>query len=397
MRTGLLGLGFTLAMLAACSDGGARAPTAPEADRPRDLSAQAFRLTIDTHSGRIDVASPPGASRASAPLGLSLSLLGRDAVDVEVEDACTFTTIPDKPKYKRCTFPIRLRNRLLATDLVTPTQFPRPPQGASGILAFAWTAVSPQINEDVAPSPDWDLGPANFFNDFIGCSMGGKSDCYRYELFASPLYAGGTSGIQPVGFDVPNAAQTVTAYIVIAADLRDNPVRTAELGPVNALCGMTGEFEGFDPSVRTDWLYIYVSRNFTAQGQNVGFCSFSNGLPAGARVVRAKLRMFRYNATIGVTAEHVDYGTTLEVSDSHLAALSTLGQLTIEDPSYSSADSYWMQVNATSAVQAAVNAGRPLFQFRLMPSPLGDGFSAWAGAQAPSEKRPELVVEYRLP
>jgi hypothetical protein len=87
------------------------------------------------------------------------------------------------------------------------------------------------------PNSAWDNAPANFFNDFGGCVSGKTSDCYRWESFGSPLYAGETSAARTVGFDVDKAAQSVSAYIVVAADLRDNPPETVTILPEGPLCG----------------------------------------------------------------------------------------------------------------------------------------------------------------
>jgi hypothetical protein len=229
-----VGFGFTVAVLAACGVDRTASPSLPAGPDAADLPGQAFLLTFDTRTGQAAIAAPSGARPgAESP---SFSLIGGEAVEVRA-DARGCTPIPANLKLKRCSFTLEIRNRLRATDLVTPTSFPRAPQGISGVVVFPWTTSITGATGVAIPSPDWDQAPANFFNDFGVCSSGPKSDCSRYELVASPLYAGQSAGGYRVGYDVPAATTTISAYIVIAADLRDNPLRTAKLAPVGDLCG----------------------------------------------------------------------------------------------------------------------------------------------------------------
>jgi hypothetical protein len=216
-----------LALAAACADD--RAPTAPDAPPP-DFAAMAHKLTIDVATGRITVAGPPGPASAPGGARLAFSLIGAEAVEMKASD-CTFSSITGSSKQKRCTFQLTLTNKLEFTDLVTPTTFPRPPQGTTGILVFPYTAAALGVPGGAAvPSPDWDNAPRNFFNDFGSCSGGKTSDCYRWEGFDGPLYAGTTSESHTVGFDVDKNAHSVRVDIVVAADLRDNPLTTLNPG-----------------------------------------------------------------------------------------------------------------------------------------------------------------------
>lgn len=198
-------------LLAGCAGERVGGPQPPASDLP----AGAFALVIDTRTGQVEVTPPRATSSAAGP---AYSLIGGDGVALDA-DPCAFTPIPGNPRRKRCTFSLRIENRLEATDLVTPTEFPRPPAGVTGILVFPLTASAQGGTEAVAvPSPAWDRQPANFFNDFGSCASGNKSDCYRYEVYGSPLYAGDEES-REVGFDVPVDATSVTAYVVVAADL----------------------------------------------------------------------------------------------------------------------------------------------------------------------------------
>ncbi|MGH7581103.1 MAG: hypothetical protein ACREM9_13065, partial [Gemmatimonadales bacterium] len=130
-------LGLAAAM--ACSpDSPATGPEFPTA--PPDLAESAYELRIDVASGRITVTAPPALVRVVPATGSTManSLLGRDAVRLHPTD-CSFSVIPNNSKQKRCTLNLAIENLLQFTDLVTPTTFPRPPQGTTGLLVFPYT------------------------------------------------------------------------------------------------------------------------------------------------------------------------------------------------------------------------------------------------------------------
>ena len=167
---------LTLALAAACSS----EPTSPDTrpTEPADLSRTAFLLTIDVASGRVTVGRPQQASRSSAgPAGRpSFSLIGSDAISLHAGN-CTFSSIPNNSKLKSCSMTLSIENRLASTDLVSPTSFPKPPAGVSGILVFPYTVASLSVTGGTAvPNALWDGAPANFFNDFSGCASGKTSD-----------------------------------------------------------------------------------------------------------------------------------------------------------------------------------------------------------------------------
>jgi len=296
---------------------GAAAPLAPEPPGP-DLIGHAFQLTIDAESGEIKVAEPRVASARATESLQSLSLIGSDGIEFEVQSGCRFSPIPNRPKHRRCTFSVELTNSMRGVDLMTPTDFPRPPAGVTGILVFPWTVVARGgVDTTAVPSPDWDHGPANFFNDFAGCSSGSKTDCYRYETLPSPVYGGANAGSPEIGFDIPVGATSVTAYIVVAEDLRPNPPVTF---PVFASqCGEVesdGSGSGFgevqvgqvaaDPAV--------VSR---------AFCSFTNALGSDALLIGGELRITQLAGTVGsrLRAEYLDFGPTIDNEDYDLPSI----------------------------------------------------------------------------
>jgi hypothetical protein len=385
-------VGSALLILAACGPERAVEPAPTEPVPGPDLRAQAFKLTIDTRSGRIDVA-PPARATASVD-GLALSLLGGDAIALST-GACVFSAIPDRSK-KRCTMNLSIGNLLSAADLVSPTTFPRPPQGTSGILVFPFTATTPAGGE-VAPSPDWDLGPVNFFNDNT-CSGADKTDCYRYELFPSPLYALESTPARQVGFDIPASASSVTVYLVVAADLRDNPVLTRMLTAVPELCGDVN-LDLVPPLVQVAHEYLWVSST------RIGFCSFPNKLPAGARIHSASIRLFTdiLAEAEAVVVQRVNWGPVLEPSDVLLPTLNTVGRLLVEDEAYRGGGWKWVAAaGAGSAVQGAVNEQQTLIQFRLIQDrdagAGGDPFiTTFVGTGGPTGQHPKLVVHYTLP
>lgn len=311
-------------------------------------------------------------------------MVGGEVVTLQAS-SCVFTPIPGKPKLKRCTFDLRLRNRMVATDLVTPSEFPRPPAGTSGLLVFPLTAVAVGTDERAVPSPDWDLGPMNFFNDFGGCSSGIKSDCYLYELFPTPLYAGESSPARTVGFDVPIAAERVEVGIVVATDLRDNPLRTLTLRGSDELCGHADATE-----VIAGGLSLRVRL-----GQD-GFCSFRTP-SSNTRVVNARLRLFQllpsdFSLHTPVYVESLNYGDTLEVEDRYLLAESLVGYPSVEDRAMVFNNPQWVTLDATELAQAAVDDGRRYIQFRLRTED-ADVYGIYKGPLS-FDGYPELVIQY---
>ncbi len=373
------------AWLAACSGESPAGPADPLAP-PLDLPAQAFHLTIDVRTGRVALVSPAPSSSQAGGLRPSFSLIGSDGVQLGVlGGACA--PIPGNPRQKRCSFSIELRNRLGTTDLVTPTAFPRPPHGAQGILVFPWTtSATGGTGGQALPNSEWDHGPVNFFNDFNGCSSGGKSDCYRYELFPTPLYAGeGTGEPRRVGYDIPVGATTVSAYLVVAADLRDNRPFRDVLDGSRELCGNVTSAG----VVSLDPIKLQIGPTIRA------FCTFENTLgrfdPAQFVVVSATLRLF---GDPSGTIEQVDYGTTLDAEDFDLSAARTFGS------PFTSDFSPWAERDVTPVVREGHEQGLPRFQFRIrdFEGQLRDIFfegTFTTHPTFPASKGPQLVVQLK--
>lgn len=362
---------FTFALIGCGAPDGDVGPTGPEPSGT-DLGRHAFQLTIDANTGDIEVSEPRATTgdRAAAN-GPSLSLIGSDGIEFEVRSGCRFSPIPNRPKHRRCTFRVELTNRLQGVDLMTPTDFPRPPAGVTGILLFPWTAVARGGSDTTAaPSPDWDRGPADFFNDFVGCSSGGKSDCYRYETLPSPVYGGAVAGNPEIGFDIPIDATSVTAYIVVAADLRPNrpftfPVYASQCSELTD--GGSSPFGGFQVG-RVNNDPVKTSRVF---------CSFDPQMPSDALLRGGELRITRLggNSTSRIMAEYLDFGPTVEDEDFDLPSTS--------DPQpfqcCREAARGFAGVSL-SAIQQALEAGATEFGFRFTLEDEASGYTSLEGS-----------------
>lgn len=382
--------------LAGCAD----SPTTPDGAGPgtgsSGLESHAFQLTIDLRSGAIDVGGPAAATTAAAAGSLrpSLSLIGSDGLRMTA-GGCAFTAIPNNPKMKRCTFRLELENKLGTTDLVTPTAFPRPPAGTNGILVFPLSASARGgLSTTATPSPDWDRPPINFFNDTGVCSSGGKSDCYRYEVFTSPMYAR-SEEVRTVGFDVPMDATSVTAYVVVAADLRDNPRRGGPFSYVEEACGVVntaGEIapatEGLFIGARLVGEEIVVSRSFY---------TWVNAMPrVPVRVHEAKLRFYNGRPDLDGEpyVEYLPYGTTLDQSDYGLASIVSGHEMRLGEDWSLGRLSVEFEADVREEIQAAADAGASTFQFRIRAKNEGDTFNAFYGLRHPLG--PTLEVTYSL-
>jgi hypothetical protein len=361
---------LTLGLVACDGPDGGADPTAPEPVGP-DLSRHAFQLTIDAQTGEIEVAEPRVTTSAGAAAnGPSLSLIGSDGIEFDVRSGCRFSAIPNRPRHRRCTFRVELTNRLQGVDLMTPTDFPRPPAGVTGILVFPWTAVARGGADTTAvPSPDWDHGPADFFNDFVGCSSGSKSDCYRYETLPSPVYGGAAAGSPEIGFDIPIDASSVTAYIVVAADLRPNrpftfPVYASQCYELQSEPGIS-PFGGFQVGrVQND--PVLTSRVF---------CSFDNPLPSDALLRGGELRITRLggNSISTLQAEYLDFGPTIEDEDFDLPSIAALHPVQCcREGARGFA--------AVSGLQQANDAGETEFGFRFTLEDETSGYTSIEGS-----------------
>lgn len=361
-----------------------------------ELAASAFVLDIDLQSGRITVSPPRSPARPTLAAGLSLSLIGADAIAVTASD-CVFTALPGNRR--RCTFDLAITNQLGFTDLVTPTTFPQPPPGTVGLLVFPFTSAALGVVGGTAvPSPDWDHEPINLFNDFAQCSGNNRtSDCYRYELFPEPLYAAEATAPRQVGFDVDRNAHSLQAYIVVAADLRDNPPLTLTLSGEPSLCGFVGNTVG---ALAPSPIGVGAAAIPLVGPQLLrGFCSFDfSSVPPGASVLSANLRFYQsevfgdpYGVLGDLLVDHLDYGAVLDAGDFDLAALeSTIGTIATD------AAIGYKTLDVTAAVLNDIDASRTRSQFRarFATEVLGAlHFAVFDGTAEPNV--PQLVITYR--
>jgi hypothetical protein len=388
-----------LALLAACAD---KNPTRP-GPSPPDLGLAAFRLTIDVASGRITVDGPRGAAQRAAAMagaGASLSLVGSEAVALSATP-CTWSSIAGNVNKKRCTFQLGVANRLGSTDLVTPTTFPRPPAGTAGILVFPFTAAALGVpGAGAVPSPAWDTAPVNFFNDFGGCPAK-PSDCYRSETYPSPLYGGEAAAARAVGFDVDKAAQSVSVYIVVAADLRDNPPQQLTLQATK--CATFTEFAtGGRTFAAGETVEPTVGTRDTQKSR--GLCRFTLPALAGRFIRSATLRMYE-NETVG--SPYTTLGNVVvDHADPNWFTSGHLGSAIFSDPllhenlgtlSTGPALEY-KTVDVTVAVRNDVANGRGTTELRMRfvtESFSGENYVTFDGILGPNP--PQLVVLHRAP
>jgi hypothetical protein len=376
-----------LALAAACSS----EPAAPDpgTTQPADVPGQAFLLTIDVPTGRVTVRSPERSAAAKAG-GPSFSLLGSDAIKLHAGN-CTFASIPNNSKLKSCSMTLAIENQLSSTDLLAPTSFPRPPAGVSGILVFPYTAAGLGVPGGAAvPNALWDGAPANFFNDFSSCSTGKTSDCYRWESFPSPLNAGLTSEARTVGFNVDKNASTVAAYIVVAADLRDNPIQTLTILPEPENCSYH-EIADFDIRINPDSLRLSNIVNFRSA------CSFLlRDVPAGVDILSAELRLFQIEASgpienlEQVFVDHMDWGVMDDFDAFNIPALTAnIGTLPITlGPAFRTLD-------VLPEVNADLTAARTRFQVRLRVTQSVGAGAGLRYAGPSSDAPPQVTITYR--
>ncbi len=287
---------------------------------------------------------------------------------------------------------LAIENQLSSADLLPPTSFPRPPAGVSGILVFPYTAAGLGIpGGSAVPNALWDGAPANFFNDFSGCASGKTSDCYRWESFSSPLKAGATSATRTVGFDVDKNAQTVAAYIVVAADLRDNPIQTLTLLPEPENCSYH-EAADFDLRINPDILRVSLQTTYFRTA-----CSFLlQGVPAGVDILSAELRLFQIEALGSdldilnqVFVDHMDWGIMDDFDAFNIAALTAnIGTIPVTP------GPVFRTLDVLPEVTADLTAGRTRSQFRLRaPATLRSAGVRYAGPS--SGTPPQITITYR--
>lgn len=213
-------------------------PTGPPELPAPGFARAAFLADVDVFLGRIRITSPEvlttGLSRDGD--GPAFSLIGGDAVLLTTSNFSASPVGAFQPGKVRVSFDLAITNRLDNVDLVGPTVFPAPPPGITGPLlvpydiAIATTSggvttggpgndvivVLPSLGL-VAPSPEWDGTPWNFFND---ATCPGGDDCLTWEEFPA-IAPGGTTAVRRIGFDIDPTVGQFTARLIVAADLAD--------------------------------------------------------------------------------------------------------------------------------------------------------------------------------
>ncbi|MDZ4862491.1 MAG: carboxypeptidase-like regulatory domain-containing protein [Gemmatimonadota bacterium] len=209
--------------------------------------AAAFLARVDLRQGKVTITGPGSAIAAAGITGAgpAFSLVGGDVVLLTTSNFATSPVGAFTPGKVRVTFDIAVTNRLNSVDIAGPTLFPLPPPGTTGMLLFPYDiavattsggsstggsgndviVVLPSFGL-VAPSPDWDGAPFNFFND---SSCTGGNDCYRWEEFAAPLVAGSSSLSRRVGFDIDPTVGQFTARLLVAADIVNQSLPTGSI------------------------------------------------------------------------------------------------------------------------------------------------------------------------
>ncbi|HYC32675.1 MAG TPA: hypothetical protein VEB59_10345 [Gemmatimonadales bacterium] len=378
---------ITAVALSGCSEESSH-PGGPDVPAGPDPSAHAFLLTIDVASGKVDVQAPRNRAAGDGP---SLSLLGRDVIGMQAS-SCTFSPVPNKPKLKRCSLELTISNRLAEIALVTPT-FPTPPSGVTGVLVFPYTAGATTVTGTTAvANTEWDNAPMNFFNDFGKCPGGQTSDCYRSESF--PILLGGeTSRPRVVGFDVDKAAQSVTTFVLVAADLG----RQTALAPIDDRCGTITELDtqmGTDYSLDAPGSLIVGSTDGQPAEDYLGLCGFDlTSVPVGARVLGASFRATQRSGSATLFAEgntvvleQVFLGTELDEADWNASTIRGLGSLS------TNATLERKRLDVSAAVLDDIGNGRTRSDFRLRLDPSGIGTVRFDGPE--DTEPPELVVAY---
>jgi len=217
-----LGIGL-LSALAACSSDPA-APGISSGGPPPALAATAIRLDVDLVQGTVRVASPEAPTGSGLPR--SNAMLGTNEVTATASNLTRSAPGAYQLGKVRVQFDVAITNRLTSATLVPSTSIGGPAAAGLQLFPYRITRVTGGTASQVLASVDWNGdgtagsgAPRNFFNDF-GCTTTGiTSDCFRWEQFASPLYAGETTPASRVGFDVPKAVTSFQVLMILAADI----------------------------------------------------------------------------------------------------------------------------------------------------------------------------------
>ena len=252
-RTG----GVAVAVLAAaCTSDAALAP-APSTPAPLPAAVAHLALTLDLSTSasaareHATFRGTPGPVALSTPASFA-SLLGADAIAVEVARVERGALGQYAPGKVRLFVGLRVRNALERAQLLTPT-FPEPPSG-SGVYLFSLQAVavespggvsvagntvvveSPSAGH-VVPGPDWEPVPYDYLRGTT-TTCGSSGTCARWKRFEAPIAAGGVSEVRTVSYDIDPTVRRVRLRLVVAADVADAP-RARGMAPARRVQGTT--------------------------------------------------------------------------------------------------------------------------------------------------------------
>ena len=209
-----------LASVVAC-----RGPSTPAVAATPPLPAAIARLAL-VHDVSLVTASAPSLAFHS--------LLGQDALAVELRDVRRSIVGAARPGWVRVTASVRIHNRLTRTRLVPPT-FPSAPDSGGGLYLFAArvealstpggiTVTAPNElriavpgSGAVTPSVDWDGAPFDYWRS-TPCVLPGPT-CARFKRFAAPVGPGDATEWRTIGFDAEPTVRDVRLHLVLAADL----------------------------------------------------------------------------------------------------------------------------------------------------------------------------------
>lgn len=228
-----LALALCSVLVAAC---GATDATSPAVATPVALPAAIARLalTVDVATGG---ASANSAVSPSSMLGGATtfgSLLGVDGVAVEVGRVDRSVLGQFAPGKVRVMVRLRLRNALDRTVLLSPT-LPSPPAG-DGIYLFAVQSVAVESpggvsvsgntvivespsHGSVIPGPEWEGAAYDYLRGPSSSCVPSSSTCARWERFAAPIAAGGTTEWRTVSYDIDPTVHHMRLRFIVAADL----------------------------------------------------------------------------------------------------------------------------------------------------------------------------------
>lgn len=252
-----LGIGLLAALTGCSSDPSAPGPAS--AGPPPELSTTAIRLDVDLEQGTVRVVSPEAATAPGMPR--ANAMLGSNEITATTSNLTRSAPGAFQPGKVRVQFDVAITNRLTSATLVPSTFIGTP--AAAGLLLFPYrvTQVTGGTAAQVVASVDWNGdgsagsgAPRNFFNDFGCTTAGGLSDCFRWEQFASPLYAGATTSAQRVGFDMPKGVTSFQVLLILAADISSDLPAVARLAVTPASYTMADGYSATFSAVAYDAL-----------------------------------------------------------------------------------------------------------------------------------------------